>query len=160
MDGVDGFVVGLGKKWVLIARTMDGGYPDGLTAVRIEDVAKISKDRSFQTKFALSQMQPGPDVLAKIDLDRTSGLISSMSSLTALVAVERDLVRTGATWIGRYAGKNGKWFGLLEVGPDAAWGKKPVGYRIKDVTSVSIDSHYLTALASIAPEAPHQIENS
>ncbi|WP_228497540.1 hypothetical protein [Frigoribacterium sp. VKM Ac-1396] len=33
MERVDGFVVGLGAKWVLIARTMDGGHPDGLIAL-------------------------------------------------------------------------------------------------------------------------------
>jgi hypothetical protein len=154
MDHIDGFVVGLGKKWVLIARTMDGGYPDGLIAIRLRDVSKISKNRSFETKFASKQSQPEPAVLARIDLDRTSEVIASMSSLAVLVAVERSRVRAHAIWIGKYAGENGKWFGLLHIGTDATWDKKPIGYRIKDVTSVSIDSHYLTALASIAPKAP------
>ncbi|MET4783334.1 hypothetical protein [Glaciihabitans sp. UYNi722] len=154
MDRIDGFIVGLGKKWVLIARTMDGGYSDGLIAVRVRDVSKLTKDRSFETEFAITQPQPTPADLATIDLDRTDQVIETLSSLASMVAVERDRVRAGSIWIGEYVGKNGKWFGLLEVRPNASWHRKPLGYRLREVTSVSINSHYLTALAVIAPEAP------
>lgn len=151
MDRIDGFVVGLGDKWVLIARTMDGGYSDGLIAIRVRDVSALAKDRSFETEFAVTQAQPAPADLAAIDLDRTEKVIATMSSLASLVAIERERVRTGCIWIGKYVGKRGKWFGLLEVRPNASWHRKPRGYRLGDVTTVSINSHYLIALAEIAP---------
>lgn len=70
MDRIDGFVVGLGRKWALIAQTMDGGYSDGLIAVRVRDILTLKKDRSFETHFAMTQPQPTAEDLATIDLDR------------------------------------------------------------------------------------------
>lgn len=154
MERFDGLVVGLSAKWVLIARTMDGGHSDGLIALRVRDIVSLKKDRSFETAFALTQPQPGPDDLATIGLDRTSQLIETMSCLSTLVAVERDRREPGCMWIGRCVGTHGRWVGLLEVRPDASWRRKPNGYRMREVTSVSIDSHSLTALAAVAPEPP------
>jgi hypothetical protein len=154
MDRVEGFVVGLGKKWVLLARTADGGYPDGLTAIRVRDVSSIEKDRSFATEFANTQSQPSPAELTSIDLDRTDQVIETMSALAGMVAVERERIRTGSMWIGEYQGKRGKWFGLLEVRPNASWHRKPFAYRLRDVTTVSVQSRYLRALAAIAQESP------
>lgn len=154
MQRVDGFVVGLGTKWVLIARTMDGGHPDGLIALQVRDISSLAEDRSFETAFAMTQPQPGPDDLATIDLDRTSQMIGTMSSLSSLIAVEGDRREPGCLWIGRCVGTHGRWVGLLEVRPDASWRRKPNGYRTREMTSVSIGSHYLTALAAVAPEPP------
>lgn len=156
MERVDGFVVGLGAKWVLVARTMDGGYSDGLVALRVRDISSLAKDRSFETAFAMTQPRPGPDDLATIDLDRTDQVIETMSCLSSLIAVERDRTEPGCLWIGRYVGTHGRWVGLLEVRPDASWHRKPLGYRMREVTSVSIGSHYLTALAAVAPEPPRE----
>ncbi|ARC56167.1 hypothetical protein AS850_03635 [Frondihabitans sp. 762G35] len=158
MDRIDGFVVGLSKKWALIARTMDGGYSDGLIAIRVRDISSLKKDRSFETDFAMTQPQPAPEDLATVDLEQTDQVIETMSSLASLVAIERDRVITDCLWIGEYVGKHGKWFGLLEVRPNASWHRKPFGYRLKEVTSVSINNHYLTALAAIAPEAPPETD--
>ncbi len=160
MDHIDGFVVGLGKKWALIAQTMDGGYSDGLIAVRVRDISTLKKDRSFETHFAMTQPQPTAEDLATIDLDRTDRVIETMSSLTPLVAIERDRVITDSMWVGRYVGKHGKWFELLEVRPNASWHRKPLKYQLREVTSVSIGNHYLTALTVIAPEAPAETDES
>lgn len=102
----------------------------------------------------MTQPQPGPDDLATIDLDRTGQVIGTMSSLSSLIAVEGDRREPGCLWIGRCVGTHGRWVGLLEVRPDASWRRKPNGYRTREVTSVSIDRHYLTALAVVAPEPP------
>jgi hypothetical protein len=132
---------------------MDGGHSDGLIALHVRDISSLAEDRSFETAFAMTQPQPGPDDLATIDLDRTSQMIETMSCLFTLVAVERDRREPGCMWIGRCVGTHGRWVGLLEVRPDASW-RKPNGYRTREVTSVSIDRHYLTALAVVAPEPP------
>ena len=55
-DRVDGFVHAVGSKWVLIRQTGDGGYFDGLVAVRLKDVVKVRRDTSFQGQFAQESM--------------------------------------------------------------------------------------------------------
>ena len=39
-DRVDGFVLALGSKSVLVAQTRDGGFFDGLVAIRLKDVGE------------------------------------------------------------------------------------------------------------------------
>lgn len=135
---------------------MDGGYSNGLIAVRVRDVSTVATDRSFETEFARTQPQPAADVLATIDLDRTGQAIGTMSKLAFLVGIERDRVLSDSIWIGEYVGKRGKWFGLHEVRPDATWHRKPLYYRLKTVTSIAVSSHYLTALAVVASDRPGQ----
>jgi hypothetical protein len=53
-ERVDGFVLALGREWVLIAVVADGGYPDGLVALRIRDVTAVTPDDSFESAFARS----------------------------------------------------------------------------------------------------------
>ena len=153
-DDVTGFVVGLGAKWVLIARTGDGGYSDGLAALRIRNVASLTKDRSFETRFALKQPQRSAADLASIDLDSTQRVVETMSDLSRLVCIARDEKVNAAVWIGLYVGKHRKRFGLHEVNPDASWDAEPTGYRFSELTSVTIEDHYMTALAVIAGEPP------
>ncbi|MCU1550324.1 MAG: hypothetical protein JWR36_884 [Glaciihabitans sp.] len=40
-DGLDGFVVLVGERWALMARTADGGFFNGYIAFRIRDVKRI-----------------------------------------------------------------------------------------------------------------------
>lgn len=154
MDRLDGFVVGLGKKWVLLARTMDGGYHDGLVAIRIRDVARVTKDRTFETRFANTQPRPEKAVLDTIRLDRTADVLKSMSRLSPLLAVSRERAFSDSLWIGEYQGRNGKHFGLWEVRADATWYDYAFDYRFRSVTAVSVGGHYLTALAATAPRSP------
>ncbi|MBC7590068.1 MAG: hypothetical protein H7226_03355 [Salinibacterium sp.] len=154
-DPTEGFVVRMGKKWVLVAQKMDGGYPDGLIAVRISDVVSVrGQGQSFETKFALTQPRRDPKELATIKLDHTADVIETMAALSKLVAVEQERKVTSAKWIGTFAGREGKWFWLWEVRPDATWHPRPLAYRLKNVTTVSIDDHYLTALSLVAGKQP------
>jgi hypothetical protein len=149
-----GFIIGLSDTWILMARTLEGGYSDGLIALRVRDISKVEKDTSFETRFALTQPQRDAHEIATIELDDVGSILATMGKLSPLVAIEREEVAPGACWIGRYEGERRKKFGLLLVQPDASWDLYSTGYRFKDVTTVAIDSHYNTALVSVAGEAP------
>jgi hypothetical protein len=154
MDKVDGFVVGLSTQWVLIARTFDGGYPDGLMTIRVRDITRIDKDTSFETRFALSQPQRDVEALASINLESAETILATMWKLNEIVSIEREKVAPGKMAIGRYEGKHRKHFGLWLIFPDGSWDTGTTAYRFKQVTNVSIDNHYLTALASVAGQGP------
>ncbi|PKQ31835.1 MAG: hypothetical protein CVT62_05435 [Actinobacteria bacterium HGW-Actinobacteria-2] len=83
----EGFVVGIGEKWCLLAATMDGGYFDGYQAFRVKDVARIRRDKSFQPTFSRTQPEwpPSPP---PVDLDSTVGLVSSLAAFSPLIGIE------------------------------------------------------------------------
>ena len=41
VDRVDGFVVGIGRKWLLVQSTGDGGHFDALVAIRLRDARRL-----------------------------------------------------------------------------------------------------------------------
>lgn len=157
---VSGFVIGIGKKWVLLARTMDGGFSDGHIAIRLSDIRKVSTDTSFAGRFArtLPDWPPRAPHEAPIDLDSTRGLLRTFGAPGALVGIE-STHRTSSTWIGIPNDIVGKWFYLWEVAPDASWHDQPLGYRIRKIATVYSGSHYLRGLAVIAGDPPAEAED-
>jgi hypothetical protein len=151
-DRLDGFVVSVGKKWAVLAKTMDGGYFDGYVAFRLADMTEVSREHGFEPRF--SRRQPlWPVVLdQEFDLDSTAGVLRSLASLSPLIAVEKERERP-AMWIGEIEEIDAECVWLLEVRRKATWHKRSRGYRLRAITAVSIETHYLTALAAVAGRA-------
>ena len=102
-DRVDGIVVAVGCKWALIARTGDGGFFEGLVAIRVKDVVKVRKDSSFEERFARTRPEWPPAAPPGIDLDTTAGLLRGMSATSPLLAIEQEKrFRSQMTWM-RYS---------------------------------------------------------
>ena len=97
-DPLSGFVVGLGKKWALIALTMDGGYFDGYMAFRVKDVARVLSDGGFEGLFARTQPE-WPPTGTSVDLDSTVGVIRSLAATSPLVGIEKSRRICQAVWV-------------------------------------------------------------
>ncbi|HZM83448.1 MAG TPA: hypothetical protein VFC19_47645 [Candidatus Limnocylindrales bacterium] len=145
----------IGSKWVLIAQTRDGGFFDGLVAVRRKEIVKVAKSSSFEGRFAQTQPDWPPSAPAEIDLDTTRGLIRDLSQISPLIGIEQERrFHTTMTWIG-VVDKVGKgWLWLHETRPDASWHKRPLGYKLSRITKVAISDQYQTGLAAIAGTTP------
>jgi hypothetical protein len=152
-DRLDGFVVGIGKKWAVLARTSDGGYFDGYVAFRLADVTDVSREHGFEPRF--SRRRPEwPGVLDPMfDVDGTEHVLRSFATRSPLIAIEKERERP-AMWIGEIEGIDADRVWLLEVRRKATWRKRSRGYRLRAITAVSIESHYLTALSAVAGRAP------
>lgn len=155
-DQLDGFVVGIGSKWVLISRTGDGGYLDeGFVAIRRKEISTLREDTSFEEQFARSQAGWPPSAPAELDLDTTSGLVRGMSQVSPMIGIEQEhRFHSEMVWIGVVGQVDKGWLWLREVGPDAAWRDEAVGYKLRRITKVTISDRYQTALASIAGALP------
>ena len=154
-DRVVGYVLGVGSKWVLISQTGDGGYFDGLVAIRLKEVLQVKADTSFEGRFAQTQPQWPPTAPAGIDLGTTGGLIKSLSQVSPLIGVEQERRHSSAMeWVGVVDEVRDGWLWLHEVRPDATWHEQPLGYRLKRITKVEIADRYLTALATVAGTVP------
>lgn len=153
---VDGFVVAVGQKWVLVQRTMDGGFFDGYVVLRLREIRRVRLSTSFQGVFARSQPEwppAAPPGMASMDLDRTRGVLEAMSARGGMFGIERDLKRD-ATWIGVFDEVVKQYLYLWEVGPDATWADEPLGYKIRSITMIVFEDHYQRGLASVAGPAP------
>lgn len=151
-ERVDGFVVGIGKKWGLVAATMDGGYFDGYQAFRLKDVDRVRRDTSFEGRFARTQPE-WPTAPPPVDLDSTVGVVTSLGAWSPLIGIEKANERS-AIWIGTLHKAGRKWVWLDEIAPDGSWAAEPLGYRTQRITNVRVGTHYLTALAEVAGDKP------
>lgn len=148
-DRLDGFVIAVGRKWVLVAKTMDGGYFDGYVAIRVRDVRRVTRDRSFEGVFARTQAEWPPTAPGAVDLDSTKRMLRSLAATAPLVGLEKEREREGL-WIGVVVDLRRGWVRLREVRPDATWHRRPVWYECRAVTKVSVGTHYLVGLATVA----------
>ena len=153
---IDGFVLAVGRQWVLLSQTTAGGYLDGYAAIRISDVKSVRPDRSFQSEFAKTRPEwpPAlPPVSTEPDLDSAKRMLRSLLVTGHLVGIERDR-RLDGMWIGVPGGLTKKFLYLWEATPQATWDKGALGYKLKTITTVIFGDHYQTALAAMAGEPP------
>jgi hypothetical protein len=148
-DALDGFILGIGSKWALIAKTMDGGFFDGYSLFRLSDVRTVTRNKSFQGKFARTQPEWPPKADFKIDLNETRNALGALADNFPLIGIEKENERR-AMWIGEVEELEDKWLWLMEVRPDASWHKKPLGYKLRSITTISAGTHYLVGLHTIA----------
>lgn len=155
-ERLDGFVVGIGAQWVLVAETGNGGYLDeGLTAIRRKDIVKVKRDSSFEGRFAQTQPEWPPTAPDGVDLDATAALIRSLSQVSPLIGIEQERrFHSPMRWIGVVDEIGKGWLWLHQTRPDASWHKRPLGYKLSRITKVSIADRYLTGLAAIAGTHP------
>lgn len=142
-------IVAVGKRWVVIQATPEGGYFDGYSAFRLEDLKRVRFLEDFGREFARTLPTWPPRCPDGLELDSTESFIRSMAAQSNLVGIEEERRRSGL-WIGQVEKVTSKWTWLLEVRPDASWHSAPLGYKNKRITLVSINSMYQQALATIA----------
>lgn len=152
-DRVDGFVVDIGRRWVLLRGAFDSGRPDGWTALRIKDVTKVRRWRNhFSNGIARSLPSWPPAPPWKIDLETRTGMLWSMASGGRLVAFYCDDWRD-ALWCASIHEVRRRWFVVQAVTPTATW-NEPEEFRKASVTRVDVGTGYLTALESVTPAEP------
>ena len=153
---VEGFVVAVGRRWALLHRTMDGGHFDGHTAIRLDEIDSVQTDTSFESVFARTQPEwpPAPPHPGEhLDLDTTSGMLTSLIRAGDLFAIERNK-KFNAMWIGVPNELTRRWLYIWEVRADASWHEQPLGYRLRSIVFVTMNDHYQRGLAAIAGPAP------
>ena len=152
-DKMDGFIVAVGDRWAVIQGACKGGYFDGYSAFRLEDVTKIRTVQGFPEQFARTLPTWPPRCPEGLELDSAASVLCSMARHSGLIGMEQDN-RHCALWIGALVKAGRKWTWILEVRPDATWHEEPLGYKTKKTTLVTIDSHYQRALLAVAGDTP------
>lgn len=144
---LEGYVVGLSERFVLIHRLDPNLFLNGYTALRVGDVKKprALSDADFFALRALTlrgeHAVPQPDILL-LDLP---GLLSSASTHFPLVSLHCDKILPNTCFIGRVKALTGKHVTLSEIDPSARW-RYTRRFKLKNITRVDFGGGYEDAL--------------
>ena len=148
-----GTVLEIGKDWILLASLRDGGYLDGYTALRIEDLRLVEPEETFLPVLKTDSHWP-PKKPAELDIANLRTIIDTAAAKETLVAVFREAKRPDTCLIGAPMdwGKKSVW--LLSVDTAAQWEDFLIKLPFKDITRISFGGDYETALLRVAGAVP------
>ena len=150
-DKLDGFVVGLGQGWVLLAVLDHNIYLNGFAAVRVADVKKVNRrggPDSFVGK-ALTARGEWPPTGANVDLDDLAELVRSAAEVAPLVTLHLEAEDPTVCFIGRPVRLTSRSVHLVQITPEAEWDNEPTKWQFTDVTRVDFGGRYEEALSLV-----------
>jgi hypothetical protein len=157
---LDGYVLQVTDRWVVIEELEDAVYFDGFGAVRVKDITSVKWNRdAAYVERALAVIGRPARSLAIPEDAKTRDVIEAAASSAPLIGVHSEQHESEPMWIGRLEGTRKKRFGLLFINPDGTWDSEPDEYRYKDITRVEVGSRYLEALERFgdAPPPPSDV---
>lgn len=149
-DLVEGYVVGIGTRWVVLA-TAAGGDPNGRSIVRRADLRGVWEGRGqrfMRRLFELEECWPPAPPAALLALDGTvQELIDSAAAAFTLVTIFVE--NEDACYIGRPVRWTKRWVYWRDLGRNAAWISVLHRYQ-SDIIRIDLGGRYEAALARVA----------
>lgn len=157
-EPTNGYIVGVGTRWAVVALTTNGGHLDGHQAFRIADVKEVKASRSFLAALTPTRAE-WPPAMPKgpIRLGDTAEVVQSFAASAPLIGIEQERERNGI-WIGTLDEVTRKWVYLNEVDFEGEWKPAPLGDKLKSITSVSIHGQYLDPIFGAAGPRPTSVD--
>lgn len=154
-DKIDGYVVGIGRKWLLLA-DVPAVRIDGYVAVRLSDVSrvKVRSTGAFYEQVARARGTWPPVAPGTIDLDTTRRLIATAHDHAVLVALHPEREATDVCYIGVPTKWRSRGLRLTEVTPSAVWNGWVSKWRFAEITRVGFSGDYEADLLLIAGPPP------
>lgn len=155
-DRLEGFVVGISRKWVALQRVSDRIEFDGWNLIRMKDIQAVSIDpdpECFEVK-ALKARSLWPPSAPELSLDDVGRAVESAASATAMVSVFDEFSRPDVCWIGDVTSLDDSKLHLREVNTRGGWARKPRTFDPADVTRIDFGGGYEEALRLVAGPPP------
>lgn len=155
---VDGYVVGIGRRWVLLHEISSAVRLDGYAAVRLRDVISASDAGWAGSGFvhrALKTAGEPPRPLPEADLDSTTGLAETLGRGFPLLGLHVEEVDPDVMYVGHARGVIRKKRLLLqEISSKAHWEPACIRHRLADTTRIDAGGGYLDALHRVGGAPP------
>ncbi|HEY0237920.1 MAG TPA: hypothetical protein VGC37_04685 [Friedmanniella sp.] len=154
-DRLDGSVVALGAKWLLLATEVDAGF-DGHTLVRVADVRRVaasSSARFLERALRAEGHWPLP-ALDGVDVSSTRAALRSLSAISPLISVFYERAHPDECLIGVPRRYGRRRFRLQNVDPNAEWDEPDSAIRYREVSRIDVGGAYERRLAAVAGPPP------
>jgi hypothetical protein len=158
-DVIQGYVVAVGTKWLLLHALGGSVFLEGHCALRIADVVSVRRPanrRFVRRAIELDGQWPPCAPTGTVALDTTRGLIESLARLSPLVTVHTERRHPGICYIGVPQAYPQGSVELLDITSKASWVDKPRRWRLRDITRVEIGGPYERALYEIGGPPPQR----
>lgn len=157
-DVLEGFVVGLGEKWIALQRLSDRIAFDGWQLMRLKDVQAVSlePDRDNFEITVLKRRNQWPPTGPTLSLDDTLGALNSASAADPMISIFDEFARPDVCWIGTIRSLGPDKISFLEVNTRGGWARKPRTVDPADVTRIDLGGGYEEALQIVAGPAPSE----
>jgi len=156
-EHVKGYVVGIGKKWVLLAyMNFEEVKVDRYVAVRLAHIDRVKpvKNAGFPRRAIELRGQWPPTAPSQpVDLDSTRRLIATAAGQSPLLNIEDENDAPNACYIGTVEQLTDKTVTLFEVSPAAEW-QRHGRWKLADLTWVEFGGPYDAALLAVAGTPP------
>jgi hypothetical protein len=156
-DRLEGFVLAVGERWVLLSNLSNGVRLDGFVAVRIDDIASVRTPASagfMRSALEWRGQWPPPTDGPELNLSSDAGLITSAMAASPLVTLHIEYERPDVCFIGKPIRITAKRVDLQEVTPEATWENGGHTFGFKEISRVEIGGDYEQALHAVAGPAP------
>jgi hypothetical protein len=149
---VDGYVVALSKKWLVMLVLGDGVTFVGYQAYRLTDLAALTTPAPYAAfqEAVIRKRKLRRTIPRKLDLSSTVALLSSANAKFPLITIHCEEKNPELCHIGRVAATSRTSVMLNEVTPSATWESGLSTYPLAQITRVDFGGPYEEALALVA----------
>lgn len=154
-SSIDGYVVSVADRWVVIQELDDSVYFDGYSAVRLKDISSVRPDdKAEYVERALATLgRPEPTFSLSQDA-RTSEVLALAAANAPLVGFHLEQYDGEPLHIGQLGRLGKKRFEMLCVEANGKWDLAPERWPYKEVTQVSFGGRYYSALEAFGETPP------
>jgi hypothetical protein len=142
----DGYVIGVGPAFFLLASLNDGFEFDQYALLRLADIRHLECPAEHAEFYKKVRKLRGDKFPARIKIDLTDTLSILDSVNTSLVTLHREQVDPDTCRIGYILSRSNTALVLLEIEPGAKWATEPTYIRINQITRIDLPGPYERAL--------------
>jgi hypothetical protein len=156
---VDGYVVAVAKKWVVMLVLGDGITFVGYQAYRLKDVASLTTPAPYAAfqEAVIRKRKLRRTVPRGLDLSSTLALLSSANAKFPLISIYCEEKDADLCHIGRVAATSRTSVVLNEVTPSATWESGLSTYPLTQITRIDFGGLYEEALALVAGSLKREV---
>jgi hypothetical protein len=156
-DDVEGFVLGVGERWVLVAVLSDSICIDGFAVFPREDVRDVD-DRADKMRFVrralvLQREWPPPRPAVRLDLDDTAAMMRSIAAIAPVMTVFTERIDDDVCFVGVPMNVTCSSVDLREIRYDATWSPDLSPWRFDDITRIEFADRYSGIIYAVATES-------
>ncbi len=159
-DGwVNGYVVGMGPAFVMLAEVSDHIRFNGFGCYRLADIKNL-RPAPFAdfVETALEKLGETQPETPAVTLDSVGDILETAGRLFPMVTVHAEADRPRVCHIGAVVRLDGGLAWMRDIGPDAVWENELTARRLDDVTRIDFGGAYETALALVGGPPPAPVE--